>query len=186
MERRVISNSARLVTVTPWFPNRPGEREGNYIFDSVSAVADAGWSTSVLVARSYRPPCRGTVEKWRPGILVLTDVKLQDGADAGRPVMIIVNKDTAYFDGYIARTRVQLQASKEISIRLVAEYNDFGKIWSLSPLLTYRLSPFSLFYIGSTLNYADWPTSLPTPNAPQEWKLDRRQYFMKLQYLFQV
>ncbi|MBI5266492.1 MAG: hypothetical protein HY851_04585, partial [candidate division Zixibacteria bacterium] len=94
--------------------------------------------------------------------------------------------DTAYFDGYIARSRLQFQATRALSVRLVGEYNDFRKAWSISPLMTYRISPFSLFYIGSTLNYTDWPTTLSVANAPTEWKLDQRQYFMKLQYLFQV
>ncbi len=60
---------------------------------------------------------RGTVEKWRPGILVLTDVKLQDGADAGRPVMLIVNKDTAYFDGAVKTTRESITNGLKVLVK---------------------------------------------------------------------
>lgn len=94
--------------------------------------------------------------------------------------------DTAYFDGYITRTRFQYQFAKELSLRLVAQYNDFSKVWSVDPLLTYRLSPFSVFYAGSTMDYQDWNDNPNDPHARSEWKLAQRQFFMKLQYLFQV
>ena len=60
---------------------------------------------------------RGTVEKWRPGILVLTDVKLPDGADAGRPVMVIVNKDTAYFDGPMRATKESVTKGLKVLVK---------------------------------------------------------------------
>ncbi|MBK7143042.1 MAG: hypothetical protein IPH75_13275 [bacterium] len=94
--------------------------------------------------------------------------------------------DTAYFDGYISRARIQYQFAKELSIRLVAQYDDFGRVWSVDPLLTYRLSPFSVFYAGSTMDYQDWPDLPNDPNSPSAWRLAQRQFFLKLQYLFQV
>ncbi len=68
----------------------------------------------------------------------------------------------------IFRTRVQFQFSRELSIRFVVQYNnmrylyrdDTGEIdegvnenWDLDPLITYRLSSFSVFYLGSTVDY---------------------------------
>ncbi len=60
---------------------------------------------------------RGTVEKWRPGILVLTDVKLPGGADAGKSVMVIVNKDTAYFDGPSRTTKESVTKGLKVLVR---------------------------------------------------------------------
>ena len=60
---------------------------------------------------------RGTVEKWRPGILVLTDVRLPNGMDAGKPVMVIVNKDTAYFDGPLRTTRESVTKGVKVLVR---------------------------------------------------------------------
>ena len=60
---------------------------------------------------------RGTVEKWRPGILVLTDVKLPNGTDAGKPVMVIVNKDTAYFDGPSRTTKESVTKGLKVLVR---------------------------------------------------------------------
>jgi len=47
--------------VTPWFPNRPGEREGNYVYDSLHATSELGRAVSVVVARPYRPTGVGPV-----------------------------------------------------------------------------------------------------------------------------
>lgn len=43
------------IVVTPWFPNAPGEREGNYVYESARAISENTWSVSVLVSRPYRP-----------------------------------------------------------------------------------------------------------------------------------
>jgi len=87
------------------------------------------------------------------------------------------------FAGYIMRTRVDCQATRRLSTRLVVQYNDFSETWEVDPLLTYRISPFSVFYIGSTYDYND----IPEENySGEKWRLSSRQYFMKLQYLFQL
>lgn len=87
------------------------------------------------------------------------------------------------YDGYIMRTRFQLQANRQMSMRLVVQYNDFAHTWDVDPLLTYRLSSFSVFYIGSTYDYAEFRI---LPEDRTDWKMYSRQFFMKLQYLFQT
>lgn len=86
------------------------------------------------------------------------------------------------YDGYIARTRIRLQANKSLSLRVVVQYDDFYKTWDVDPLITYRVSPFSMFYIGSTYDYADFRSV----SDPSNWKLYSRQFFLKFQYLFRV
>ena len=87
------------------------------------------------------------------------------------------------FKGYITRTRIRYQANKELSLRFVIQYNDFSEKWEFDPLMTYRLSPFSVFYLGSTYDYNN--SSAGTVD-PSNWKLSSRQFFMKLQYLFRT
>jgi hypothetical protein len=87
------------------------------------------------------------------------------------------------FYGYISRTRIQYQANRQLSFRLVVQYNDFGKTWELDPLLTYRVSSFSVLYIGSTYDYSNVETDSGFDSA---WKMTSRQFFMKLQYLFRT
>ncbi|UCC48363.1 MAG: carbohydrate binding family 9 domain-containing protein [Gemmatimonadota bacterium] len=82
-----------------------------------------------------------------------------------------------YFSGYIFRTRTTLQFTREFFLRLVVQYNNFSEELSIEPLLTYRLNPFTLFYIGSTQGYQDF-------DDPHGLTATRRQYFAKFQYLF--
>ena len=94
---------------------------------------------------------------------------------------IHVDTGEELFDGYITRTRIRFQANKELSLRFVIQYNHFSEKWEFDPLLTYRLSPFSVFYVGSTYDYDNMALS---PRDPSNWKLTSRQFFLKLQYLF--
>jgi hypothetical protein len=87
------------------------------------------------------------------------------------------------FEGYITRTRIRYQANRELSFRLVLQYDDFYRTWEVDPLLTYRLSSFSVLYIGSNYDYSNVETS---PGVGSAWKMTSRQFFMKLQYLFQT
>jgi hypothetical protein len=87
------------------------------------------------------------------------------------------------YSGYIARTRVRFQFNRELSLRLVVQYNDFGETWDVDPLITYQISPFSVLYLGSTYNYANVQLA---EDAPYQWKMTSRQFFIKLQYLFQT
>jgi hypothetical protein len=93
------------------------------------------------------------------------------------------NTGEKFYSGYITRTRILYQANRELSFRLVVQYDDFGRAWEIDPLLTYRLSPFSLFYFGSSNDYSDLAPSI---NSPSQWRLAARQFFMKIQYLFQT
>jgi len=87
------------------------------------------------------------------------------------------------FNGYISRTRFQIQAKKELSFRLVVQYNDFYESWDIDPLMTYRINPFTVFYIGSTYDYSNCCFDDP---GKSDWRMTSRQFFMKLQYLFQT
>src|SRR5438105_4961073 len=52
-----------VVIVTPWFPNRPGDRNGSFVFESAAALARRGLAVHVLVCRPYVPRALG---KWAP------------------------------------------------------------------------------------------------------------------------
>jgi len=115
------------------------------------------------------------------------------------------------FENYVIRTRFSVQATKSLSLRIVAQYTflemllpieENGSItnavyterhWDFDPLITFKLSPFSVFYIGTTYDYTRLPADPypfyspePNPNLSSKWNLSSRQFFMKLQYLFQT
>jgi hypothetical protein len=93
------------------------------------------------------------------------------------------------FRQMIVRTRFRLQINREFSVRLVVQYNHLRmpgyerKTWEADPLFTYRLSSFSVFYFGSTsdIRHVD-----DMPDGKDRWRLTDRQFFMKIQYLFQT
>ena len=106
------------------------------------------------------------------------------------------------FRQFIARTRFRYQVNRQLSVRMVIQYVDWrqsridqqtvsgttysvfdGKSWDVDPLITYRLSPFSVLYAGSTHDYSYFP---PVDSVDSQWKLSARQFFIKLQYLFRV
>jgi hypothetical protein len=73
---------------------------------------------------------------------------------------------TEVFNGFVFRTRASLQFTRELFARLIVQWDDFGGQLSLEPLLTYRLNPFTVFYVGATSGYTDYGRSddldLPT------------------------
>ncbi len=97
------------------------------------------------------------------------------------------------YDGWILRNRVNLQISREASLRLVTEYDSFDERIAFEPLLTYRLNAFSVFYLGMSDQYlrmreyerasGDEP---PAPTGDKRWDIDGRQIFAKLQYLVRL
>lgn len=93
------------------------------------------------------------------------------------------------FRQLILRSRFQLQVNRQLSLRLVVQYNHLRipgferKTWEADPLLTYRLSSFSVFYVGST---SDIYHIENMTDGKDRWRLINRQYFMKIQYLFQT
>jgi hypothetical protein len=97
------------------------------------------------------------------------------------------------YKGFTVRSRLSVQFSRELSLRFVAQYNDFSNTWDVDPLLTYRINPFTMFYIGTTYDYekCDGLNQDGTAYAAGDPKyscnkLTSRQFFMKLQYLFQI
>lgn len=87
------------------------------------------------------------------------------------------------YRGYITRARIKFQANRQLSFRLVVQYDDFDQAWEMDPLLTYRVNSFSVLYIGSSYNYN---YLILDPSAETQWKMTSRQFFMKLQYMFQT
>lgn len=118
------------------------------------------------------------------------------------------SEDRRWFRSSVARTRINFQASKRLSVRLVLQYVDswslnevstddgsfyqtlYSRRFDIDPLIAFRINPFSIFYIGSTYDYSDvydygeWEDR--NDNVNHGNFLTKRQFFMKIQYLFQV
>lgn len=105
-----------------------------------------------------------------------------------------LNTGGEIFNGFVYGSRISYQYNRKLSARLLVQYDDFGKEWDFDPLITYKITPFTLFYLGSSNHVAKFNdlnqdgTRIAYPNETQysHNKLTSRQYFMKLQYLFQL
>jgi hypothetical protein len=92
------------------------------------------------------------------------------------------NRDTKakIAEGSVFRTRFNYQLTRELFVRMIVQYDDFDQALSLEPLVTYKINPFTVFYVGS--NYA--------MNYDIKGRIDSslhsRQFFLKFQYLFSV
>ncbi len=82
-----------------------------------------------------------------------------------------------FYDGYIGRVVGIYQFTSEVFLRIIGQYNEFNKAVSFFPLVSYKLNPYTIFYVGSTYSLSDF-------GDPYGFKQTARQYFLKLQYLF--
>lgn len=87
------------------------------------------------------------------------------------------DNDQVLFSGFILRNRFNYQFTRELFLRLVIQYNQFDNQLAIEPLLTYKLNPFSIFYIGSTMDYKEFG---------DDFSRSSRQFFLKFQYLFRI
>jgi len=98
------------------------------------------------------------------------------------------------YSGAIWRGRLKYQVSRAIAARLVVQYDTFVDRLDLEPLLTCRLNPFTVFYVGAVghqTRYASGaggdPDDPGDPGLPEDrWKPDARQYFAKVQFLWRI
>jgi hypothetical protein len=99
------------------------------------------------------------------------------------------------FTEYVWRNRLAYQFTREWFLRIVVEYVHSGQAvynadadgwWRyqenglrIEPLLSYKLNPFTIFYIGSASEFGK--------TAPDNiFRRNRQHYFAKLQYLIRV
>jgi hypothetical protein len=85
---------------------------------------------------------------------------------------------------WVLRTKLTYQFTRNLFLRLVTQYVDSSDWVSFAPLLSYKLNPFTVFFIGSSHNYMNFDPALPG-DEPSYIQTDRT-YFIKFQYLLRV
>lgn len=92
--------------------------------------------------------------------------------------------DKFAYKGYISRIKTTYQFTKELSTRIIVEYNNFRDNLLLEPLLSYQLNPFSVFYLG--MSHGSERTVPEEDFFLSQFETQDRQFFMKFQYLFSL
>jgi hypothetical protein len=85
-----------------------------------------------------------------------------------------------FFEGSITRMRINVQFTREFFLRMIFQYNEFSDGYDFEPLLTYRINPFTVFYVGSAHRWQDYAGDFDGFGVEET----DRQYFAKFQYLF--
>jgi hypothetical protein len=88
------------------------------------------------------------------------------------------------YDVYIVRARLQYQFTRNLFFRMVTQYVDSDNLVEFDPLLSYKLNPFTVFFIGSSHNFMQFEPN--SPGQDQFYRQTDRTYFVKFQYLFRV
>jgi hypothetical protein len=86
------------------------------------------------------------------------------------------------YAGYIFRNKTIYQFTKSLYLRLVTQYDSFSGALEIDPLISYKLNPFTIFYIGSTHEL----TNFTDTGNRSIFVQSNRQFFAKLQYLWRL
>lgn len=93
------------------------------------------------------------------------------------------------FDTFVSRAKLTYQFTNNLFFRVIGEYVDDVESASIDPLLSYKINPFTVFFVGSShgfANYEDDPATVPVEIAEPGYKQTERLFFVKFQYLFRV
>jgi hypothetical protein len=139
------------------------------------------------IARTLDVPARGTgtdaefwgtLKLWRRLViepsLQYSNLYVDDGA-------------TEVFDGFVLRTRASFHFTRELFARVIVQWDDFSGRLAVEPLVTYRVNPFTVLYVGATSSYADYGRrdDLDLPSRAGLTQTSR-QFFLKVQYLLRI
>ncbi len=89
---------------------------------------------------------------------------------------VLEETDEEIYSVLIGRLRCSYQFSAATNFRVVTEYQDYYKTLDIQPLLSYQPNPFTIFYIGASLQYEN----------TDQWRSTTSQAYMKFQYLFSI
>ncbi|OYD15790.1 hypothetical protein CH333_04870 [candidate division WOR-3 bacterium JGI_Cruoil_03_44_89] len=81
------------------------------------------------------------------------------------------------YDVTVFENRIAYQFTKYLSLRLITQYNSSDKSLGVYPLMSFELTPFTVFYLGSNHNLYDF-------EEPYGISETSRQIFLKFQYMF--
>ena len=151
------------------------------IYSNFSEPVQAGFNyyTGGFIARNEDPPVVGDGLNFAAWVDIKVTSRLKLEQVYRFSTLKRQDNDVELFRGYIFRSRINYQFNREMFLRLILQYNDFNNNFDIDPLLNYKLNPFTIFYIGSTVDYRDIDDS-------NNMTLTSRQFFAKFQYLFRM
>lgn len=86
------------------------------------------------------------------------------------------------YAGYVLSDKISYQFNKNLFLRVLFQYDMFGKQFTIDPLLSYKWNPYTIFFAGSSHNMNELTGS---DNITNYFETDR-QFFLKFQYLWSL
>jgi hypothetical protein len=89
---------------------------------------------------------------------------------------------------YITRGKLTYQFTKNLFLRVVGEYIEDERSFQADPLLSYKINPFTVFFVGSSHSFSDHVFDEDSNEIPlaQGHRQTDRLFFVKFQYLLRV
>ncbi len=153
------------------------------------------WKLGKDIFRSFRAPELGNIRSYSLDATFKPVQQLVIQPDWTYSEMERRNGPGLLFKDYIIRTSVTYNFSREWYLRLITQYRDSRNRLDFEPLLTWKLNPFTVFFVGmsSSIRYFDdFTVETGTFRSfddrrtidYEDWRLTSRQFFAKLQYLY--
>lgn len=105
--------------------------------------------------------------------------KLRIGQSIRYSQMRSKEDNSLFYKGYIARFITNYQFNKDLSFRLVSEYNEFDDTLFIQPLLKWNPNPFTVLFVGGSQGYGEGEIA-------DNLDIDSSQLYFKFQYLFEI
>ncbi len=97
----------------------------------------------------------------------------------------VITAGSEVYNTYVARLRTQYQLNRRLFLRVVTQYVDSSQFFSVDPLVSYKINPFTVFFVGSSHSFSDYDRDVNT-GRDIGYKQTDRVFFVKFQYLFRV
>jgi hypothetical protein len=100
-----------------------------------------------------------------------------------------LNGGPGVYDTFVTRGKLTYQFSRSLFLRVVGEYVDDSRTWSVDPLFSYKINPFTVFFVGSSHSFDEFKDDPATPGpqvTDEGYRQTERLFFVKFQYLIRV
>jgi hypothetical protein len=139
--------------------------------------------TGRSIARGEDPPILGHERYFEAWGTIKPSSRLKSSFTYAYARMLETPSGPNIYKGYIIRNRLSYQFSRRLFFRLVTQYDDFSERVEVDPLVSYKINPFTVFYVGSTHDVENFNGE---EYGNLGYKQTNRQFFAKIQYLFRI
>ena len=147
------------------------------------------WRIGPSVVRERDDPRLGDQHSWGAWLELRPTPQLFLGVEHASFRLNELDGGPEIVNTFVTRGRLTYQFSKQLFLRVVGEYVDDAHAYSVDPLLSYKINPFTVFFLGSSHSFNEF-TDDPATSAIEiqndGYRQTERLFFVKFQYLFRV